>query len=205
MRPKLTLLSDDLVERIITEGMALLMDPGVQVHNEEALHLLAEAGALVDFQAQVARIPEGLAHQALETAPSEFYLYDLEGNPAVHYGGDSVQFDPGSAAIAFLDGETGEQRPPVTADFVRFVQLVEVLPQLDAQSTALVCADVPKEIADLYRLYIALHYMRKPIVTGAFRKDTWWVMKDLLVAVAGGERELAERPIAIFDVCPSPP
>ncbi|MGQ9713823.1 MAG: trimethylamine methyltransferase family protein [Anaerolineae bacterium] len=205
MRPKLTLLSDDLVERIITEGMALLMDPGVQVHNEEALHLLAEAGALVDFQAQVARIPEGLAHQALETAPSEFYLYDLEGNPAVHYGGDSVQFDPGSAAIALLDGETGEQRPPVTADFVRFVQLVEVLPQLDAQSTALVCADVPKEIADLYRLYIALHYMRKPIVTGAFRKDTWWVMKDLLVAVAGGERELAERPIAIFDVCPSPP
>lgn len=205
MRPKLALLSDDLVERILAEGMALLMDPGVRVHNEEALHLLAEAGAQVDFGAQVARIPETLVRQALETAPSEFYLYDLEGNPAVHYGGDRVQFDPGSAAITILDGETGEQRPPVTADFVRFVQLVEVLPQLDAQSTALICADVPKEMADLYRLYIALNYMRKPIVTGAFRKDTWWVMKDLLAAVAGGARALAERPIAIFDVCPSPP
>jgi trimethylamine--corrinoid protein Co-methyltransferase len=30
-------------------------------------------------------------------------------------------------------------------------------------------------------------------------------MKDLLVAAAGGEEALAERPIAIFDVCPSPP
>jgi trimethylamine--corrinoid protein Co-methyltransferase len=64
---------------------------------------------------------------------------------------------------------------------------------------------VPEEIGDLYRLYLALNYMRKPIVTGAFRKDTWWTMKDMLGAVAGSEAALAERPVAIFDVCPSPP
>ena len=104
-----------------------------------------------------------------------------------------------------LDSETQEQRPAVTDDLVKFVKLVEMLPQLDAQSTAFVCSDVPKEIGDLYRLYLALNYMRKPIVTGAFRKDTWWTMKDMLVAVAGGEDALAEQPIAIFDVCPSPP
>jgi trimethylamine--corrinoid protein Co-methyltransferase len=104
-----------------------------------------------------------------------------------------------------LDSETQEQRAPVTDDLVKFVKLVETLPQLDAQSTAFVCSDVPKEIGDLYRLYLALNYMRKPIVTGAFRKDTWWTMKDMLVAVAGSEDALAERPVAIFDVCPSPP
>jgi len=205
MRPKLSILSNDLVEQIIAEGLELLMDPGVRVHNEEALALLAEAGAQVDFEAQIARIPESLVRQALETAPSEFYLYDLDGEPVVHYGGDSVQFDPGSAAITILDSETQEQRPPDTADFVRFVKLVETIPQLDAQSTAMICADVPKEIGDLYRLYLALNYMRKPIITGAFRKDTWWTMKEMLVAVAGGEAELAARPIAVFDVCPSPP
>ena len=37
----------------------------------------------------------------------------------------------------------------MTADFVRFVRLVETLPQLDAQSTAMVCADVAEEIAQL--------------------------------------------------------
>jgi trimethylamine--corrinoid protein Co-methyltransferase len=47
--------------------------------------------------------------------------------------------------------------------------------------------------------------MRKPIVTGAFRKDTWWTMREMLVAVAGGSAALAEKPIAVFDVCPSPP
>jgi trimethylamine--corrinoid protein Co-methyltransferase len=42
-------------------------------------------------------------------------------------------------------------------------------------------------------------------VTGAFRTDTWWTMKDMLVAAAGSEAALAAKPIAIFDVCPSPP
>jgi trimethylamine--corrinoid protein Co-methyltransferase len=205
MRPKLNILSDELVNQIIAEGLELLMDPGVRVHNEEALELLANAGAEVDMETRIAHIPESIVQRALETAPSEFYLYDLEGQPVVHYGGDSVQFDPGSAAITILDSETQEQRPPLTADFVKFVKLVETIPQLDAQSTAMICADVTEEIGDLYRLYLALNYMRKPIITGAFRKDTWWTMKDMLVAVAGSEESLAARPIAVFDVCPSPP
>ena len=205
MRPKLNILGDELVEQIIAEGFELLMDPGVRVHNEEALKLLAGAGADVNAETRIAHIPESIARRALETAPSEFYLYNLDGEPVVHYGGDSVQFDPGSAAITILDSETQEQRQPHTADFCKFVKLVETIPQLDAQSTAMVCTDVPEEIGDLYRLYLALNYMRKPIITGAFRKDTWWTMKDMLVAVAGSEKALAARPIAVFDVCPSPP
>ena len=138
MRPKLNILSDQMVEQIIAEGIELLIDPGVRVHNEEALGLLGDAGADVDLESQIARIPESVVQQALETRPSEFYLYDLDGAPVVHYGGDSVQFDPGSAAITILDSETEQQRQPVTADFVKFVKLVETIPQLDAQSTAII-------------------------------------------------------------------
>jgi len=205
MRPRLTVLSEELLRQIIVEAMELLQDPGVRVHNEDALGLLADAGAGVDRVSQIARIPESLVRRALETAPAEFVLYTLDGRPAVHYGGDSVQFDPGSAALAILDGSTGEQRTPVTADLVNFVKLVEMLPQIDAQSTAMVCGDVPAEIGDLYRLYVALNFTRKPIITGAFRKDTWWTMREMLAAVAGGAEALARKPIAVFDVCPSPP
>ncbi|MEJ2608350.1 MAG: trimethylamine methyltransferase family protein [Anaerolineales bacterium] len=205
MRPQFKILSDDLVQTILEEAHALLLDPGVRVHNQEALELLAEGGAQVDFVSQIAALPEKMVQTALDTAPSDFDLYDFDGRPAVHYGGDAVHFDPGSAAINLLDHETQTQRPPLTQDFVRFVQLVEVLPQLDAQSTALICADVPEEIGDLYRLYLALNFIRKPIVTGAFRKDTWWTMRELLVTWVGGEKELAQKPVAVFDVCPSPP
>lgn len=205
MQPKLNILSTEMVRQIVDEAYGLLMDPGIQVHNEEAIKLLLEAGVEVDQETKIAHIPESIARRALETAPSEFYLYDLDGDQVVHYGGDSVQFDPGSAAITVLDRKTLEQRAPVTIDFVNFVKLVETLPQLDAQSTAIICTDVPEEIGDLYRLFIALNYMRKPIITGAFGKETWWTMKELLVAMVGGEKELAAKPIAVFDVCPSPP
>jgi trimethylamine:corrinoid methyltransferase-like protein len=115
-RPRLSLLSESLVEKIIGEGFALLTNPGVRVHNEEALRLLADAGADVDFGARVARIPESIVRKALETAPHDFYLYTLDGQPVVHYGGDDVQFNPCSTALTILDGKTQKQRPPVTAD-----------------------------------------------------------------------------------------
>jgi len=205
MRPKLNLLSDELVKQIIEEGFALLMNPGILVRNDEALALLADAGAEVDMETKIAKIPEKIARQALDTRPSEFCLYDLDGNQVVHYGGDSVQFDPGSGGITILDSETQRQRQALTEDYVKFIKLVETTPQLDAQSTAFITSDVPDAIGDLYRLYLALNYMRKPIITGAFDKETWWTMKDMLVAVVGSEEDLAKKPVAVFDACPSPP
>jgi trimethylamine--corrinoid protein Co-methyltransferase len=205
IRPKLTVFEDKLVEQIIEEGIALLFDPGVRVHNDEARKLLAEAGAEVDFGAQIARIPERLVNQAVESVPHEFDLYDMQGEPVVQYGGDQVAFDPGSTGIAVLDAKTGIQRSPVSADYIKMVKLTETLPQIDAQSTAMVCSDVVEEIGDLYRLYLALNYMRKPIITGAFGKETWWTMREMLIAVRGGSIELASKPLAVFDVCPSPP
>jgi trimethylamine--corrinoid protein Co-methyltransferase len=205
MRPTVRVLSEELVGQIVDEGLALLREPGVRVHNEEALGLLAAAGAEVDRSKLVARIPERIVREALATTPRSFDLFTLDGKPAVHYGGDQIQFDPGSAALSILDPTTGEERVPRTADFVRLVKLVEGLPQLDAQSTSMVCGDVAPEIGDLYRLYLALNFIRKPIITGAFRTDTWWIMREMLALVAGGAEALAARPVAVFDVCPSPP
>ena len=203
--PRLELLNSTLLDRILSEAFALLEMPGVKVQSAEALALLAEAGARVDAdaRAQVAHISESLARRALETVPREFWLYDRDGNMRVCYGGDAVHFDPGSAAVHILDPETGEHRNAVTADLVRLVKVAEVLPQYDAQSTALVCSDVAHEITDLYRLYLVLLYSGKPIVTGAFAIETLDVMREML-GIVGGEGTNG-KPRAIFDVCPSPP
>jgi trimethylamine--corrinoid protein Co-methyltransferase len=201
----LRFLSSDTAEVVLDEAIELLSDPGVRVHSGRALTLLGYHGARVDRDTKVAYIPGDLVQRALETVPRSFYLYDFEGCPVVHYGIDDVQFDPGSAAIEILDFGAATSRVPVSADFVRYAKLADSLPAMDAISTALVCADVPEQIADLYRLYLALRYSRKPLVTGAFAVDTWHVMKDLLVVLAGSEEALAAKPLAVFDVCPSPP
>ena len=88
---------------------------------------------------------------------------------------------------SILADENGYQRLPDTGDFIRFIKLVETLPQIDAQSTAFVCRDVAEGIGDLYRLYLALNFMQKPIITGALTIPGWQVMYEMLVLVAGGE------------------
>jgi trimethylamine--corrinoid protein Co-methyltransferase len=205
IRPKLEFLSPETVSRAIDEAYELLWDPGVRVHYAEALQLLADAGATVDMESRVAKIPRHLAENALSTAPSSFYLYNLDGKPVVHYGSDDVHFDPGSAAIEIADYNANESRVPVTEDCENFVRVAEMLPQIDALATSIVCGDVPQSMADWYRLYLLLLYGRKPIVTGTFAIESFAIMHELLVAVLGSAEALAQKPRAVFDVCPSPP
>ncbi|MBI2331131.1 MAG: trimethylamine methyltransferase family protein, partial [Chloroflexi bacterium] len=205
MQPKLTLLSDEIVARILEEAYELLRCPGVKVQNPEARELLASAGAIMYPDNNVVGIPAALVHKALESVPRDFYLYDYDGNPVVHYGGDSVHFDPGSSGIAILNPETLEHDTTETEHLLRLIKVAEQLPQYDAQSTAVICHDVPKDIQDSYRLYLALLYSKKPIVTGAFTNKTVQEMIDMLALFAGSPEAAREKPRAIFDVCPAPP
>lgn len=203
MTPELKLLDRALIERILDEAFQLLVDPGAKVATPHVLELLRSHGARIEDG--IAHIPEALARRALDSVPREFFLYDRAGNPAVHYGGDHVHFDPGSSCLNILDPDSLQARAACSADLIRLVQTVEMLPQYAAQSTAVVCNDVPQEIGDFYRLFLVLWYSSKPIVTGAFTARTLQAMLDLLVADAGGNEALKQKPRAVFDVCPSPP
>ncbi|HEX8992527.1 MAG TPA: trimethylamine methyltransferase family protein [Anaerolineales bacterium] len=205
MQPKLELLSSDLTSRILDEAFQLMLNPGIRVLSVEARQLLAAAGAQVDETTGVARIPESTIRRALETTPKVFHLFDRLGECTVTYGGNSVHFDPGSSSVNVLDPDTLTHKPALTKDLVRLVKVAEMLPQYDAQSTAVVCDDVPKEIGDLYRLYIVLMHSTKAIVTGAFSIKTLETMIDMVALFAGGRAELVHKPQAVFDVCPNPP
>jgi trimethylamine--corrinoid protein Co-methyltransferase len=203
MRPTLTLLEPELVGRVLGEAFELLMDPGVRVHEPEAAALLAAAGA--DVRDGTARIPERIVRDALATVPRSFALYDRAGTRAVRYGEGAVQFDPGSCGVHVLDPDTLEHRPSMSADLVRIVQVTDGLDAYAAQSTAVVCSDVPADVGDMHRLLLVLLHSDKPVVTGGFAARTTRIMLDLLAADAGGHEALAARPRAVFDVCPSPP
>jgi trimethylamine---corrinoid protein Co-methyltransferase len=203
MRPRVQLLSAELIGRILGEAFELLMSPGVRVGSAPVVELLRAAG--VEVTDGVARLPEALVRTCLASAPRSFYLYNRRGEKAVHYGGDDVQFDPGSCCVQMLDPETLEARPSETRDLVRLVQVAESLPEFAAQSTAVVCNDAPSAIGDLYRLLIVLQHSDKPVVTGSFSAAGLQGMIDLLAADSGSAEKLRREPRAVFDVCPSPP
>ncbi len=205
MKPDFKLLNPDLVNGILDEAFQLLRETGVKVQLPEARQLLAAAGAEVDETAEVAKLSEKIVREAVASVPHEFFLYARDGKPSVRYGGDSVHFDPGSSGVHYLDPETLEHIPSETPHLVRVLKVAESLPAYDAVSTSVVCNEVPKEIGDLYRLYLVLLYTTKPIVTGAFSVKTTQAMIDMLAIYAGGREALAQKPLAVFDVCPTPP
>ena len=205
MRPKLELLERALVERIVAEAYDLMWDPGVVVHRENALQLLADGGATVDFDKKIAKMPQHMIDEALKTAPANVDIYNLKGELRMRLGQDNVYFYPGATALQIIDPVTDEYRPPLTEDLVRFIQVVEGLPQIDAQAGSLLCADVPKMVSDSYRYYLMLLYGTKPLCGGAFSIEGWYPMKDLLVAYFGSEEAIAARPVNTMAICPSPP
>lgn len=204
-RPTLELLSRELLEKIVAEALDVLARVGVLVEDEEALAVLGDGGARVDKKARRAMIPEDLVWRCVNSAPSAVAVFSRDGEPALRLEGWNVHFDPGSAAIKILDGETLEARAAKSADLVELVRLADALPSMAAQSTALVVSDVPVEIADRYRLFLVLLNSAKPVVTGTFTVEGFAVMKEMLVAAAGSSQALREKPRAIFDACPSPP
>jgi trimethylamine--corrinoid protein Co-methyltransferase len=204
-RPKLELLSPEFADHIVAEAYELLEHHGVFVEHPEALDLIAAAGMKVDAGAQRVRLTRALVERCLATTPEVVKMYDRTGQKEYVVGGDEVHFDPGSAAVNLLDPGTRSERKAVTRDLVRLYDLVETLANMDFQSTALVSADVPMDVADAYRLYLGLLRSSKPFVTGLFRVESFKPMYDMLVAVRGSAAELEAKPLAIFDACPSPP
>ncbi|MBN1221783.1 MAG: trimethylamine methyltransferase family protein [Candidatus Aminicenantes bacterium] len=205
LRPKLELLTKEMIKKIIEEAYIVIEREGVFIENKEALSLFKQAGMKVDSTSQRVHITPQLVEDSLASTPSTIKMYDREGKKEYVLGGDEVHFDPGSCAVTILDSETDAERKAVTKDLIRFARLTDCLEHLHLQSTGILSTDVPEVLADSYRMYIGLQYSKKPMVTGTFRVEGFQPMHRMLVAIRGSEKNLAEKPLAIFDACPSPP
>ena len=203
LRPKIQVLDEEHKNKIYIEAKDILENLGIFLENENAKELFHNEG--IPHEGSRYFIPSDLVEKSLKTVPSEIKLYDREGNEHITLGKDNVHFDPGSAAILYFDETSGEIRNAIKEDFIRFSKVVEHLQYIEAQSTALIYQDVPKEAQDWHRLFIALTNCYKPVVTGTFRKESFAIMKDLLLSCRRSEDDLARKPLAIFDACPSPP
>ena len=204
-RPKLELLNKDFIKRITSETYKVLKEKGIYIENKEALEILAESGIRVDFQKETAYFTETDIENAVNAAPKAIKVYDRDGELSLNLEDDNIYFDPGSGALNLLDFPAKKIRKANTEDVINFSSLTDKLDNIKAQSTGVISSDVPEEISDRYRLFIALMYSKKPIITGIFAIDALPVMFDMLKALRGDEESLKEKPLAIFDACPSPP
>lgn len=204
-RPGLKLLSAEQVELIVGEAFRVLEEVGILVENDDALDLLSQANARISDDRSRVFISQDVCERCIQSAPKTFSLYDRSGGEVVRVGGDEVHFVPGSTATLVYDFGERSIRRATTRDVVNFVSLTDALPSIDMQSTCVVPNDVPEMVADRYRLFLALAYGNKPVVTGTFTKEAFATMFEFLTVVRGTPEAVKEKPLAILDCCPSSP
>jgi len=205
MRPTIKFLSDSLIKRIIDEARTILGTVGVTIHNPALVTMLLEQGAKTVSGENRVILTGDLIDRALALAPTRVSLFDIYGQERGDLSGFNVSYTPGSAALFILDHGARVSRTPSSADYVRYAKLVNQLAHISLQSTAIIPADVHEKISDSYRLYLSLLFGEKPVVTGTFTIDSFYLMKDLQVAIRGDEISLRQKPLTMFSCCPTSP
>jgi trimethylamine--corrinoid protein Co-methyltransferase len=107
--------------------------------------------------------------------------------------------------LRILDDRTDQLRNPTTADFIRYVKVADGLRNLAYLSTAFIHADVPQQMADVWRMYLLLAHSERPFVSGAFTPDGVVRMGQIMEMFRESRDDLRARPMAIFTCCPNTP
>jgi trimethylamine--corrinoid protein Co-methyltransferase len=115
-------------------------------------------------------------------------------------GGDRVHFTPGSSGLRIHDHRSGELRPPLTADFVDYVRLVDGLPHIAYPATAFSTGDIEAQVSDAWRLYLCLIHSNKPVVSGAFTEHGVPRMAEMMALFRRDRADLIARPMSIFTI-----
>ncbi|RLC69082.1 MAG: hypothetical protein DRI52_09290 [Chloroflexi bacterium] len=195
----LTALTQREIEAVHHTSLAILRDVGVSLPNREALDALAGAGADVDFNHQIARIPERLVVESLEQAGKQYILHgrDPERTARFGYGDFVLVSSPGQ--FAWVDKDGGERRQPTQEDTRAGIRVSDALEHIDIVGAMAMALDVPAEYRDVW--------MAAELVKGSTKPTHVWVANGrsleyilrIYEAVTGGRQAHRQRPmIAAF-------
>jgi trimethylamine--corrinoid protein Co-methyltransferase len=205
MQPRLEILEDSLVDRIVDEAMAILETRGTLVDHQPSFDRLVAGGLAGNASSRRITFPRRAVEAAIESAPAGFSLFDRDGEEHARLEGDRVHFVPASSALRILDRATGEQRDADSRDFAEYVKVADGLEHIAYLSTAFIPKDVPSDIADAWRLFLCLAHSKQPVVSGSFTHYGVPRMGEIMGMFRDGRDDLRRRPMAIFTCCPNTP
>lgn len=204
---QLKILTDDQLYHIHISILNVLENVGVRIEDNNALNLLNDAGADVDFEKQIVKIPQSLVEWAVRNTPRSIYCAGR--NPANDFilRDDVNVFGCGGGPLYIYDLDTGRRRLSTKEDMANAIRLVDGLPNIDF--TMGFCTpqiDFPASTIGVHELATLLANTEKHIVQYSYHgTELAKVQLKMLETVAGGEKELRRRPLATLYSEPSSP
>jgi trimethylamine---corrinoid protein Co-methyltransferase len=195
-RPYFQILSEEQQKRIYHGALEILERMGGDFFDEEAIELLASAGAHVEGKRRV-RIPSPLVQSALQNAPKRVVLCDRNGNRKMFLEGRNFYFGNGSDTIHTMDIYSGERRHVVKDDVIRAARVIDSLSEMDFCMSFGIASDVNEMTSDCHHFEAMVLNTVKPLIITSWNLDGLKRIFDMMVAIKGSEKILEREPFVI--------
>lgn len=156
--PPFDILSAEQVDAIDRAAMKILAARGLKFHSVDALEVLADNGAQVDFDSGIVQFDATVIREHIAHAPAAFKLHARNPDKSVTIGGDHIVFAPVSGPPNISDLDRG-RRPGVYEDQCNLIRLSHMLNALHLGGGSSVEAmDLPADTRhlDFYRAQTVL-------------------------------------------------
>jgi trimethylamine--corrinoid protein Co-methyltransferase len=203
-RPYLRLFSHEQLTKIYQASLNILERIGGDFYDEEAVELLAGAGAYVKDKRRVL-IPSHLVEEALRTVPKRVVMSNRDGKRVMFLEGTNIYFGTGSDTPFVLDPYTGERRGGVKDDVVKSARVVDYLPEIDFCMCFAIAGDVNEMASDVHHFEAMLLNTKKPLIITSWSLGGLKSIYEMMLAVKGDEKRLEAEPFVIFYAEPVTP
>ncbi len=205
MIPRMGALSDRELREIDRATRELLWTVGVSVAHEEALEIYGRAGARIDLDRHIVRLPDHLIDDALGRCSPRVRLHGRSGAAPLEIGERRSYFGTTGFATNVLDIESGKYRPSLSQDLIDAFRLADVLETPHFIMSSLTPTDVPPEVSDLHEFKIGLTNTKKHIIAQAQGAEHLRKIIAMAEEVAGSLEALQACPFFSVLVCLTSP
>ena len=196
MEPNLRILSDEEIHRIDSASLDVLSGTGIKVMNCEALEVLRKAGASINDRTEVARIPEAMIREALDSAQRHIVLFGREGKNNVDFPSIERPFlTTDGTAMHVIDFATGTHRRGTTRDLFRFALISDYLDEINVFWPMIAASDVSDVEHTVHEFSTSILGTSKHIQHEARGLREARAELDIASAIAGGNEELRKKPL----------
>jgi trimethylamine--corrinoid protein Co-methyltransferase len=203
--PHLSLLDEAARVTIHERTLDVLERTGVRYASRKALDLLRDAGAAVDDETMVARLPRNLVDEAVARAPRDVLLAARDGARDAMLDGSRTWLTVDGTGSMTLDHRTGVRRPSTAADVIAAARVADAIDEIGFVWPAVSAVDARPTVEVLETLALLLANTGKHVQPEVQREEEVpYVMEMLAAASDGGARDPA-RPIFSVVYCPVSP
>ncbi len=165
---KIKTVTRQALDRIHAATLTILAETGVRFPLPRALDTFAEAGADVDKESQIVKIPPDLLMAAIEEVPRNITM-GSRGSKDTDAVLDGTKTYCGTAGtgITTVDLETGQKRPSTLADTAMMARVADSLPSIGFYWPMVAPLDKPRAVQPLYELNASFTNTQKHVITAS--------------------------------------